>query len=219
MRTDDVIHSLVAELRPVRRLRGVGWRGIAWGAFALAGVCLGAIALGAGPNLPRKLAHPSFVAENAALLILFAVSAWSAFQLSVPGVDRRPLARALPAIGLVAWFLLLVVRLAGAEAAPLDQAGWNCIRRLVWLAAAPAAVAFLMLRRAAPLRPGWAGLHAMLSAGALGVAGMQALCKHDDPAHILSWHLVPVLIVALLGLAIGRLLLATPRGGPPTRAG
>jgi hypothetical protein len=175
-------------------------------------VGLGAHILGARADLPRKLADAAYLAEGAALLVLFAASARSAFQLSVPGVERSVITRILPALAGLAWVLLVVNRGVRETEMAIDVAAWpwglRCILRMIGLALAPTIAAFVMLRKAAPRRRGSTGLLVLLSASALAILGTQVVCAKDGSAHVLLWHAAPIVLAALLGIAAGRVFLS-----------
>jgi hypothetical protein len=76
----------------------------------------------------------------------------------------------------------------------------------------PATLLGLMVRRAAALRPGLAGLFVTVAAMALATIAVQIACPIDNLGHGLAGHYSPVLALGIVGgLAAGRLL------APPTR--
>ena len=76
-----------------------------------------------------------------------------------------------------------------------------------------------LVRRAAPLRPGWTGLLATLTAASVGALGTHLVCPNGDAAHLLVWHFVPVALLAAAGIQLGRRLLHWPlQPLPPTSA-
>ncbi len=93
MTNDLLIRSFSADLKPVRRLRSVDLRTVVWAAFALLCVSIGTCALGTRPDLAGKIRDPAFLCEGALLLALFALSARTAFQASVPGAEPTPVAK------------------------------------------------------------------------------------------------------------------------------
>jgi hypothetical protein len=209
--SNALIQSLVEDLKPVRRLASVDLRTVLWAGFAVACVCFGTYALGVRSDLALKLHDPSYLVEGAALLMSFALATRSAFQLSVPGVERGRLSRMLPLAMLLGWALLIAIRGARgmneASFTPVSS-GSSCAFRMTFLAFAPTLWLLFMLGQAAPLRPGWTGLFALVSASALGMLGTQALCVKDAAMHLLYWHVGPVLIAGLVGLCLGELFLS-----------
>lgn len=221
MGTDEVVRSLVRDLRPVRRLRGAGWRTLAWASFALACVSIGAWALGARSDLPVKMRDPEYVREGALLLLAFALSARSAFLFSVPGAEGGAALRALPIAALLAWACLVS---AGPPSGTLAAASWTsgslCVLKMTCLALLPALAVVFMLRKGAPLSAGWTGWFALSSAFSLALLGTRILCARDDPGHLFLWHLGPLLAIGLAGIHLGRWVFRRPapaRSAPAPR--
>jgi hypothetical protein len=173
--------------------------------FAIVFVTAGTFLLEPRNDLLSRLRDPLFVLANAVLLVVFLVCHRIAFELSVPGAERSTAARALAVWGVLTWGLVLAIPHATSIGAV--PTGWRCISRTASLALLPSIAAFSMLRRAAPLKPGWTGFFALLAAAAIATSGMQMICAKDDPAHVLYWHFIPVLVCAAGGARLGRWLL------------
>jgi hypothetical protein len=63
-----------------------------------------------------------------------------------------------------------------------------------------------MLKKAAPMRAGLIGLLAVLSSLSFAAVGVQFVCRSPFPTHIIVWHVLPVFILATVGIFVGRLL-------------
>jgi len=209
MRTDDLIRSLAADLRRVQPLRAVEQRTVLWVAFSLLSVFLGTLARGTRPDLASKLRDPVHLVESALLLATFALAARSAFQLSVPGAERSARGRILSIAGFLLWGAVI----ASDASVPLPPSldGASCIPTILGLALVPGLTVLLLLRKAAPLRPGWTAGVALLSATSLAVLASGLVCARDDRLHLLLWHFAPVVLVVVIGSALGRGFLR--RGG------
>lgn len=59
------------------------------------------------------------------------------------------------------------------------------------------------LRRAAPTRMAMSGMYALAACGSLSSFFMTLICRHENGAHVLLWHALPILILALLGVLAG----------------
>lgn len=67
-----------------------------------------------------------------------------------------------------------------------------------------ATVMTLWAHRAAPQKPGHVVAWAAFSSASLGCLLMQAICFHDTPIHLLTWHFVPVVLLTYIGQLISR---------------
>lgn len=200
MTTEEMVQVLGAGLEPVRRLRGAGSRTVVWSLFALAWVTAGAYALGPRADLLAKVRDPAFLVEGALLVVVSVLAGRTAFLLSVPGAEPDSHGRIVPLMGVLVWTCVI----AGSQAAASDAVAWSCAAKMCALTVLPAVTALFMLHRAAPLRPRWTGMFALLSAASLALLGTRLLCARDDPRHVLLWHLVPLLALVGLGARVGR---------------
>jgi hypothetical protein len=218
MQTDALIRSLSADLRPVQRLPAPARRCARWalaaGAFVVANILLA----GLRADLAAQTTNPAFLLKGAALLLIFVLSAKSAFELSVPDDSRALSKRCLPALALSVWLVLLVLLdqrgLDGSEAAL--RGGLPCVLRIAVLGALPACACLAMVRRAAPLERRWCGLLACLAAFSLAALGTQLLCARDGLLHMLLWHALPVSLLGLAGGWLGESMLRRGRAAPPS---
>ncbi|HKP55797.1 MAG TPA: NrsF family protein [Polyangiales bacterium] len=206
--SDELIPSLVAELRPVRPLAGPTHRALRWAAGGAVFVFAGAAALGLRGDLASQLRNPHYLRESAALALTIALSARSAFELGIPNL-ARDVRWPLAAIAvLLTWCVQVALAVAPLPELPLVLArfwrsGLACVHRTTWLALAPALGISWMLRRGAPLERSAAGLFAALAAAALATLGTQFICVNDEPWHALVWHVAPVILAGLAGSALG----------------
>ena len=208
MRTDELIVQLARAAGPVRPLPGPSVRLARWTAAAAAMTALGVIVIGPRADVLTAIYQPTFVALAVATLGTALLSAAGAFVLSVPGVERSPLQRAVPLVAGGVWALVLVVLLTtGGDPVQRILAlpfHWACVIEIVGLSIVPSWVLFVMLRRAAPLRRAWSAAFATLAAVALAAVATQVICPLDDPAHQLVGHLLPVALLSLSGTIVGR---------------
>jgi hypothetical protein len=208
VKTEDLIVRLARGARPVRSLRPPWARFARWTAVAVLVETIGALAIGVRSDVAIALQQPAFAGLAAATLLTALLSGAAVFALSVPGIERSPLQRTAPLASGALWVGWLVVLLmAGGQsmrrlaALPIHAA---CVIEIVGFGVLVGWPLFAMLRRAAPLRPTWSALLAALAAAAFAAAATQLICPIDDPAHHLTGHLPPVVLITILGAAFGR---------------
>lgn len=207
MKTDELIVELARAAGPVRRLPPPMTRAWQWTVVAAAVGVGAAFLIGWRSDLADALTRASFLGLAAAAAASALLAAVAAFTLSVPGAERSRLGRWLPFAAVGVWLLLNVAALFPAASLPSamdDAVHGGCVTRVKAIAALPALVILLMVRRAAPLEPLWTSVLAASAAGSFALATIQFICPIDAPAHALVSHFAPTLIFVLLAGALGR---------------
>jgi hypothetical protein len=183
------------------------WLSLSW-AFVIA------ITLATGdlrPDVIEQLLHsPRFVVE---CLLGFGVGVFAfrtAILLALPG--RASWRRAVPAAhAMVAlWILAYVYGLVDPALEP-SMVGKrpHCFSETLLFSSLPVALGVLLIARRTPIRRGWVGVLIGASAASLPALMMQVACMYD-PKHILLLHLVPVLIMGIVGGVLGKIILRKP---------
>ena len=206
---ESLVDELVDGLRPAPPLhtpRALGWL---WAAGAWLVVAVGmAWTEPFRPGFVGQLAGSAhFAAEMIVGLVSSVVAAWTLFSIAAPG-PRHPGRLATGALALLAaWASVYVVALyvPALEPSPVGMRSACRNEVLIWglLALAPALIA---LRRLAPLARVWTGALAGAAAASIPALLMEIACMYV-PGHILQNHLAPIVVVALVGAAVGRLVL------------
>lgn len=207
MKTEDLIVELARASGPWTPLAPVRIRVVRWLAVSIGLCVVTVLAIGARPDLGARLADPAFLVPLALLLGAGLIAAAAAMTLSVPGAETTPSWRAV-AMGLgVGWAIAIVLRLvAAADWWPRVAAfpnHWACVVEITGLAIVCGWVLVGMLRRAAPLQPGWSAALAAIASAVLAAAATQIICPLDDAAHHFLSHVVPVAVVAAAGTIVG----------------
>jgi hypothetical protein len=159
-------------------------------------------------DLPTLMGDGQLLVEQVAAFATAVAAAAAAFASTVPGASRRWLW--LPAVPLAVWLLALGKGCLddwlqfGPDGLAL-RPDFECFGPMLLMAAVPAAVMLVMLRRGAPLAP-----RATLFLGALATAavvafGLRFFHIGDASIMVLVWHMG---LAAVLTLAAG---LAGPR--------
>jgi hypothetical protein len=210
-RIESCIEQLVADARPVRRLRSPAVRLLAWVGVVLA-VAAVATTAGLRRDVAARIASPIFLAELACLGAAAIGFAGIALGGAVPGLHDARGRRALPAIllagGLVsaAWTgFPFATSFAG-----FVERGVACAVSSVVLAFVPWAVLLWAVRRGLPLRPGRTFAAGGLAASLAAYALMRLRCSADDVLHVAVWHGGPVVIATCAAAVVGVVLTRRP---------
>lgn len=209
--TSILIDSLVAECRPVRRLRRPLLRAATWLGLSAALVVAVTLLRGARPDLAQQLARPDVMLAFVAALLTGVSAAVATFQASVPGSARGWMLLPVPALGL--WLASLGwgcfsdwVRL-GSEGLEMGQS-FHCLESILLISLPLGLVLALMVRHAALGRPRATALLGALSVSALASAGVSLFHDLDTALMILVWHIGPIAGLSLLSWLGGARLFA-----------
>ncbi|TAL93757.1 MAG: DUF1109 domain-containing protein [Paraburkholderia sp.] len=215
--TSDLIDSLVADAKPVRRLRPPVTRALCWLLFAALMLALVAVVHGVRPDLMLKLRQPAFVVGVAAALITAVLASTASFIASVPGRSRRWLW--LPAPAVAVWMstigygcLTNWVSIGPDGMSPGETA--RCFATLAITGIPLSLVMLIMLRYAARLAPTPVVMTGSLAVAAMTATALSLFHPLDATIMILMWNFgVAALLMALSGL-YGRRLFGwmTPQG-------
>lgn len=211
IQTRDLIEALVADARPVRRLRPPVVRAAAW--LVLPALIFGLLVLGHGvrPDLAQRLHQPAFVLTISASLMTGALAAIASFMLDLP--DRSRGWALLPAPTLLLWLATLGHSCLtnwidiGPDGMQLGEAA-RCFATVLITSLPLSLAMFAMLRHGAPLREGTVALTASLAVAAMSATAMSLFHSLDASAMILMWNLGTAAVIVSLGSSLGRRLVA-----------
>ena len=203
------IDTLVADLQPVTKPGRISGPCMLW--------LLGAIIVSAalmrwyGPFRPHAatqlLNSPQFMIETLVGLLAILSTALAAFRAAIPSPSTPILVPVLPLILCALWLGFYLYGLH-SPALPISMAGKreHCIFEVLVYGLPLMLVGFALMRRLYPLRGALSGALLGLAAGAIPALLMQFACMYI-PEHILSSHILPGLLLAVIGGVSGSLLL------------
>jgi hypothetical protein len=210
MRTDDLIHLLVADQRApsISVERGLA---IAVTIGLAVAAALFWISLGPRDDIVAAATTPRFVFKVVESLLLAGAAALLVVRLSRPGADMRAAtvavfaAPALLAITLVAELVLVSptqwqTKLVGSNSVA-------CITAIPLMSLPLLVCALYALRQGAPTRPGLAGGVAGMLAGGLAAALYAMKCTDDSPLFVAVWYSLAISAVSLVGAIAGQRVL------------
>lgn len=202
---DELIKELSSNLQPARPAPGANKLALAW--FLVSAICVvavihlfGAIRPGAYSQL---VSQPRFLLE---MLLGAAAIFWIslvAFRASIPGLLGRQFAvGGLVLLGI--WLAQYVIGFISPALEPSTLGKRHfCYFETMVYALPPIVAGLLLVRRLYPLRYVRTAMAVSLAAGMLPALYMQMACMYE-PAHILSLHILPGLLMVLAGAAIAR---------------
>ena len=211
MRTDDFVAILATGTQPVAVSAGRQRITIALSCGALGSLLLMMIWLGVRRDIASAALLPMFWVKLAFPAAVLAGALLSAQRLSRPGVrlGHALLWTAVPAIAM--WLLAAWVLQSAAPASYgrlIFGVSWQvCPLYIATLSLPPMLAVWWALRGLAPTRPALAGAAAGLAAGATGALAYALYCPEMAAPFLSIWYLAGMLIPAVVGAALGPLLL------------
>jgi len=199
---DDLIGALSAGLQPVKPAPRIDRIALLW--FAGSALYVIAVTQLLGPIRSNALAQlagePRFLLETLSGVLAIAVTSLVVFRAGIPGA----LTRRFAAFGAVLMLVWLSNYIVGLVSPALDPSMLGKRPHCVWetfiYALPPLAVGFVLVRRLYPLQPVQTAMCIGLVAGMMPALYMQIACMYGA-GHILLLHILPGLLVALVGAA------------------
>jgi hypothetical protein len=161
---------------------------------------------GARPDLAQMVAQPLYALEAASLYALLLSTMAATHQLGYPDLRQRRGWLYLP-FGLFTLFAITVAFawLADTPPTPPPADELTCLVEILQFSLLPAAYCLFRLRGMATTRPGLAGATAALAAFSAGALILRLSEDTNAIGHLVVWHYLPALGVAILGVLIGKI--------------
>jgi hypothetical protein len=206
MKTEQLIRALALDAgRPILSVNRLLATALAAGAAA--SLLLFALALRPRPDIATALYSPGFCLKIAVALGLALAAVTLLGEVARPVPRRRSLGVLTVAPLLLAAGIAVELSLLPSDTWHARLIGRNaphCLALIPLLSSAPAFCLFLALRRAAPARPGLAGIIIGLAAGGMGAVIYALTCPDDSPLFVAAWYSFAIVIVAGACFIAGR---------------
>ncbi len=205
---DDLVTQLAQDATPVQPAPHPFKLSLQWISAAAIYLSVSLAFSGLRPQFAEHLHNVWYVAELAALLALFVVTALSTALLAFPDLHQKRRLAFAP----IASFALLVLVLflawrADSPPAPLPIHSFECTLSITLMTLLPAVWTLYSLRQFASTHYRLAGSVALLSAFSVGALWLRLHEANDSIAHVVEWHYLPMLGIGLLGLWLGKVFL------------
>jgi len=199
-----LVEALARAVRPVRPLWPVRVRLGLW--LLLEALVLLWVATHTGNDFVRKLANPEYALEVALFACAATMMAALALRAAVPGQPSGSrtavLALALVLVGVALVMVGAPMRM-GYPLGEFLRVGLGCAAETCLAAALPWIALWWAVKRGAPIHGSATGLFAGAAALFFAFALMRLKCPIDEPLHLVTWHLLPALVLTALSAAAG----------------
>jgi hypothetical protein len=209
MKTDDLIHQLAQNLKPVTSQMRPG-RFVGMGLFvALIAILLGLAAFSVRSDFLVCCTNPLFIMDLLLSLTMLVGGLWLVAKLRNPTFHvqswhkRGLIAVLLVDIGLHFSRMLSLGRYAWTQGLAIE--GFSCSWSMMLAAALPIAFYLWQSRKGASTEPLQSGLFAAVAGWGAGGLMICIHCPVESSSHILLWHLlVPGALLIAMGIGLGR---------------
>jgi hypothetical protein len=203
--TSALIERLVADLRPVHRLWPAGLRLMLWVLLELV-IIFARLSWAPGVGLPiradllNQIHHPFYLFQLGAFALAGSLCAFLAVCSAVPGCEPRRVQLAI--VGVISALAILSVGLlpidTSTEVLVFMKDGLKCFGLTTLLALLPWLGVFCAVRRGMPMERSLSGVLVASAAFLFAFAITRIGCPFDDGLHLLLWHLLLPLGLAML---------------------
>lgn len=207
MNTDQLIDKLVAEgaqkplPHPVKQVSF-------WLLGTLIYLAVFCLFVGFRDDIAAKFAEPLYTFELVFMSLTALSAAWAAVYLSRPDCCQMPWIKYVPFVFLTLWAAVAFLGFKNLSGSQIVQMAalrqFDCPWHILLFSLPPGIALFFLIRKGAPLQLYWAGIVAALSVTAFAYAGMRLVEMNDNPAHLLVWHALPVMIISIAGMLAGK---------------
>ncbi|MGY8815053.1 MAG: NrsF family protein [Gammaproteobacteria bacterium] len=161
------------------------------------------------PDISEKLASTEFMLELSILFLIGSSATFAAFCLSRPDGFQLPWVKYVPFPLIIIW-LLVAFFSAGSgmgvqnlwQSVNLER--YDCPLHILFFSTLPVIVIFFLIRMGVAINYYWAGVMSTMSVTAFAYLFMRLVEGNDNPAHLIIWHIVPIILMCLLGIYAGR---------------
>lgn len=205
MKREKFIQSLATHVPPVKRIYPVWITFLLWILFSFLTTLL--FVWNRSGNFVF-LHIPKYLYELSFIFFVFASSAFIAIYTSIPGNRIRDKYLLVPILFLLTWVISILLRffINNPSSTSSDFSYHNCTKDILLMSLPPATVLIYIINRRLPMRKNWIGFWIITASASISALGVAFLCANEFPKHLLFAHTIPVILVGLFGIFLGRLI-------------
>lgn len=208
MQTAELIDNLAQKMDPVSPAPSPAKLVGKWSRLAIMYIAGAIWVLGIRLDFISKLHSVLFDAELFTLAAITGSCMLASAVLAFPDMYQRKKLVLLPFILFAAFALLMGVSFyADNPPAPVPHHDKECLLSISWMSLFPAAFILYNIRKLASTHSYLTGCICVLGAFSMGAFILRISENTDSVSHLLEWHYLPMLGVAVIGLFIGKLFL------------
>jgi len=206
MQTDTIISQLTEDLKPAHKMATPVSLFIRTTLGLLLYVCVLVYFEHARPDIMQQLGNPFYLTEIISLLFIIAGSAYSVALLAFPDSYQRKFPLLFPVLAFAVFVCVLAMEY-GQDNSPLPSHGIECLTCILVFCLPPIVFMLYPIRNYATTHPIMAGILSTLTAFSTSALALRISEQTNSIVHLLTWHYVPMLGIAIIGAILGKIVL------------
>lgn len=160
------------------------------------------------PDLHQQLASTVYLGEIISLALIILSTSVVAVWLCYPDIRQKPMVLSLPLLPVAAFTALSFYRILHPEMTlippPEQVKGMDCALCVTSFALVPGFWMFRLIRLHATVLPWLAGAMSFIASASIGLLALKLVEPNDSILHLLTWHVSPMVLLAIMGAALGK---------------
>ncbi|MEZ5690300.1 MAG: NrsF family protein [Rickettsiales bacterium] len=162
-------------------------------------------------DIAIKIRESDYIFDVSVMFIAATSAMIAASFLALPDSGQKGWVRFIPLIPtlIIAFFLIKGVTHENSMSMMdcLKKKEYECMASILIFSSIMGVFIFAAIRKAAPTLCCWAGSMAALSIASFSYIMLRLIDIHDDPMVLMIWHFIPVFIVTVAGMFLGKIFL------------
>lgn len=204
METKNLIQKLSNDHKKVKPVESVPVQFLKWILISILCLLAGIGTLGLREDWQFLFKTPLLLLQNILLLISFISVGFCALNLARPGRLTIKIITLSLLTPIIMWGAVLLIMILTDSYQPQKafKISFGCIKDILIIGMLPGAALFFFISRGVILKRFLSGLMSTLAFLMIGAWAVQFTCHNDDPLHIVIWHFLPIIVLALIGASI-----------------
>ncbi len=205
MKREKLIQSITSHLIPVKRIFPSWIIFLIWALFASVTVLI--FVWNRSENF-SFLYIPEYKFDLVFAFLTVISCGFVAIYTSIPGNKVKGKFLFTPVTLFSFWVFTILIRFfLNMEASVSTNFSYHyCTKDILLMSVPSASVLIYIINRRLPLKKNWIGFWVVTASSSMSIIGVSFLCSNELPTHTLSVHILPVILVGLMGTFLGKLL-------------
>ncbi len=205
---DKFIKEISDDLKPVKKMQPPEVRAAIWMLVGFSYVAILPMFLHLRYDIDTKTEEPIFILELLIAGLGSITCCLAASYLAVPDSYQKPRIKWFSLAPFLVLTLILALQLIEQSKTNIQinttSNTYQCFADMFAFAAFPVLAMILLARKGATTNQRWSGAMISLSAVNFSYIALRIIEPNDEADHILIWHYMPMLLMIIIGISLGR---------------